>query len=330
MKKNLSYAESINEAFNFILKKFSESFVIGQGLWSPWYVGSTMKGLPRKFGKKRIIDSPVSEAAVTGIAVGASLNNMKPIVVHPRMDFMLLAADAIINQSAKWKFMLGGANSPNVTRRSIINRGGEQGAQHSQSLYSMFANIPGVVIVLPSNPQNAFDLLVKSIITKSTVIYIDDRWLYSEVDKLKIENNILKKDLLHEEPEVIEQGEDITIISLGYGVKILKEVSKMLKRKNIKSDVIDLRIINPLKPKKLIKSAIKTKKVLVLDYGWSNCGIASEVISQIAENTDKEKVKIRYLKITLPSMPASTNKINEREYYISSKEVFKKVIKNFF
>lgn len=330
MKKNLSYAESINEAFNFILKKFSESFVIGQGLWSPWYVGSTMKGLPRKFGKKRIIDSPVSEAAVTGIAVGASLNNMKPIVVHPRMDFMLLAADAIINQSAKWKFMLGGANSPNVTIRSIINRGGEQGAQHSQSLYSMFANIPGVVIVLPSNPQDAFDLLVKSIITKSTVIYIDDRWLYSEVNKLKIENNILKKDLLHEEPEVIERGEDITIISLGYGVKILKEVSKMLKRKNIKSDVIDLRIINPLKPKKLIKSAIKTKKVLVLDYGWSNCGIASEVISQIAENTDKEKVKIRYLKITLPSMPAPTNKINEREYYISSKEVFKKVIKNFF
>ena len=330
MKKNLSYAESINEAFNFILKKFSESFVIGQGLWSPWYVGSTMKGLPRKFGKKRIIDSPVSEAAVTGIAVGASLNNMKPIVVHPRMDFMLLAADAIINQSAKWKFMLGGANSPNVTIRSIINRGGEQGAQHSQSLYSMFANIPGVVIVLPSNPQDAFDLLVKSIITKSTVIYIDDRWLYSEVNKLKIENNILKKDLLHEEPEVIERGEDITVISLGYGLKILKEVSKMLKRKNIKSDVIDLRIINPLKPKKLIKSAIKTKKVLVLDYGWSNCGIASEVISQIAENTDKEKVKIRYLKITLPSMPAPTNKINEREYYISSKEVFKKVIKNFF
>ena len=83
-------------------------------------MGSTMKGLPEKFGKKRIIDSPVSEAAVTGIATGASLNDMKPIVVHPRMDFMLLAADAIINQSAKWKFMLGGANSPNVTIRSIL------------------------------------------------------------------------------------------------------------------------------------------------------------------------------------------------------------------
>ncbi len=330
MNKNLSYAESINEAFNFILKNFSESFVIGQGLWSPWYVGSTMRGLPEKFGKNRIIDSPVSEAAVTGIATGASLNDMKPIVVHPRMDFMLLAADAIINQSAKWKFMLGGANSPNVTIRSIINRGGEQGAQHSQSLYSMFANIPGVIVVLPSNPQDAFNLLVKSIITKSTVIYIDDRWLYSEIDKIKIDNKILKKNLLNEEPEIIQQGEDLTIISLGYGVKIIKEVSTMLNKKKIKSEVIDLRIINPLRPKKLINSAIKTKRVVVLDYGWSNCGIASEVVSQIAEKTDKDKVKIRYLKITLPSMPAPTNKINESEYYISSKEVLKKILKHFF
>ena len=135
MKKKFLYSEAINLAFKYILKKYPESFVIGQGLWAPWYVGQTMKDLPEMFGKKRIIDSPVSEAGVTGIAVGASLNNMKPIVVHPRMDFMLLATDAIINQASKWKFMLGGANSSSVTIRSIINRGGEQGAQHSQAFH---------------------------------------------------------------------------------------------------------------------------------------------------------------------------------------------------
>ena len=100
-----TYSTAILDAYNFLLKNYPEVFVIGQGLWSPWYVGNTMKDLDKKFGKKRIIDTPVSEAAVTGAAVGASLNEMKPIVVHPRMDFMMYAMDPIINQAAKWSYM---------------------------------------------------------------------------------------------------------------------------------------------------------------------------------------------------------------------------------
>ena len=330
MNKKVTYSEAINLAFKDILKKFPESFVIGQGLWSPWYVGSTMQGLPDMFGKKRVIDSPVSEAAVTSIGIGASLHNMKPIVVHPRMDFMLLAADAIINQSSKWKFMLGGANSSAVTIRSIINRGGEQGAQHSQSLYSMFANIPGIIIAMPSNPQDAYNLLIKSALTKSTVIYIDDRWLYSEKEKINLRDKSITKNILNEKPKIIKRGKDLTIISVGYGVKIIKEVEQKLKKNNISSELIDLRIINPLKPKVCVESALKTKKVLVLDYGWGNCGISSEIISQIAEKTSKHKKKIEYLKITLPDYPAPTNKLNEKNYYISSEKVSKKILKYFF
>ena len=330
MKKKITYSEAINLAFKFILKKYSDSFVIGQGLWSPWYVGQTMQDLPEMFGKKRIIDSPVSEAGVTGIAVGASLNGMKPIVIHPRMDFMLLATDAIVNQSSKWKFMLGGANSASVTIRSIINRGGEQGAQHSQSLYSMFANIPGIFVAMPSNPQDAFDLLVKSVLTKSTVIYIDDRWLYSEIDLVDTSSIKIKGDLFSEKPKIIKKGKDITLISVGYGVKVLKDVTEKLKNKKISSEIIDLRVINPLDAKICIKSAIKTGKVLVLDYGWENCGIASEVISKIAENSINHKKKIDFLKITLPNYPAPTNKLDEKDYYISSEKIIKKIIKHFY
>ena len=330
MKKKINYSEAINKAFEYVLKKFPESFVIGQGLWSPWYVGSTMKNLPDIFGKKRVIDSPVSEAGVTSIAIGASLHKMKPIVVHPRMDFMLLATDAIVNQASKWKFMLGGANSPSVTIRSIINRGGEQGAQHSQSLYSMFANIPGIIIALPSSPQDAYDLLIKSVNTNSTVIYIDDRWLYSEKGLVNFNSPNIKKNLLNEKPKIIKKGKDITLISLGYGVKIMNEVESKLKKKKISAELIDLKIINPLDTKTIVKSVKKTKNVLVLDYGWSNCGISSEVISRIAEKTAKDKVKINYLKITLPDYPAPTNKLNEKDYYISSNKIFKKIIKHYF
>ena len=223
--------------------------------------------------------------------------------------------------------MLGGANSPSVTIRSIINRGGEQG-QHSQSLYSMFANIPGIIIALPSSPQDAYDLLIKSVNTNSTVIYIDDRWLYSEKGLVNFNSQIKK--LLNEKPKIIKKGKDITLISLGYGVKIMNEVESKLKKKKISAELIDLKIINPLDTKTIVKSVKKTKNVLVLDYGWSNCGISSEVISRIAEKTAKDKVKINYLKITLPDYPAPTNKLNEKDYYISSNKIFKKIIKHYF
>ena len=140
MKIKQDYGTAILSAFEYLLENYPEVFVIGQGLWSPWYVGNTMKDLDYKFGKERIIDTPVSESAVTGMAVGASLCGAKPIVVHPRIDFMLYAMDSIVNQAAKWSHMTGGQAHPGVTIRGIINRGGEQGAQHSQSLHSWFSS----------------------------------------------------------------------------------------------------------------------------------------------------------------------------------------------
>ena len=149
-KKLTSYGEAIREGFQYILNKNEKSFVIGQGLWSPWYVGNSMRDLDQEFGKKRIIDTPVSELATTGAAIGAGLNGYSVVVVYPRMDFMLLAADQIVNQAAKWRHMLGGQNSSNVTFRAIINRGGEQGAQHSQALHSWYSHIPGLRVVMPA------------------------------------------------------------------------------------------------------------------------------------------------------------------------------------
>ena len=128
--KKLTYSQAILEAFTYLLENHEEVFVIGQGLWSPWYVGNSMKDLDKRFGRKRIIDTPVSENAVTGAALGASLCGMKPIVVHPRMDFMMYCMDPIVNQAAKWSYMFGGQANPQLTIRAIINRGGEQGAQN--------------------------------------------------------------------------------------------------------------------------------------------------------------------------------------------------------
>ena len=136
-----------------------------------------------KFGTSRIIDTPVSESACTGAAIGSSLCGMKPIVVHPRIDFMLYAMDSIVNQAAKWSYMFDGQAHPSVTIRAIINRGGEQGAQHSQSLHSWFLYTWSKV-VMPSTVSDARDLLIASVLSPDPVVYIDDRWLYDLEDDL--------------------------------------------------------------------------------------------------------------------------------------------------
>ena len=165
-----NYGEAIRLAFEYLLGTYPEVFVIGQGLWSPWYVGNSMTDLDKIFGIQRVIDTPISEAACTGAAVGAGLVGMKSIVVHPRIDFMLYAMDSNVNQASKWSHMTGRQANSNVTIRGIINRGGEQGAQHSQSLHSWFAHIPGLRVVMPSTVSDARDLLISAALCPDPVV----------------------------------------------------------------------------------------------------------------------------------------------------------------
>src|SRR5471032_1212361 len=178
--RNLSYADAIREAHAQLLTSDSRVFVFGQGLWSPWYVGSTMRDLDKEFGRDRILDSPISENATTGAAIGAAIAGMRPIVVHPRMDFMLLAVDPIVNQAANWSYLFAGRAGVPVVLRAIVNRGGEQGAQHSQALHGMFAHVPGLKVVMPSTPYDAKGLLISAVYDGNPVVYIDDRWLYEQ------------------------------------------------------------------------------------------------------------------------------------------------------
>jgi pyruvate/2-oxoglutarate/acetoin dehydrogenase E1 component len=143
-----------------------------------------MLELDKEFGKERVIDTPVSEAATTGAAVGASLCGYRPIVLHPRVDFMILAMDSIVNQAAKWSHMLGGQAHPAATFRAVVNRGGQQGAQHSQALHSWFAHIPGLRVLMPATVADARDMLIAAALSNDPVVYIDDRWLYDKTEIL--------------------------------------------------------------------------------------------------------------------------------------------------
>tara|TARA_B100000886_G_scaffold318355_1_gene258309 strand:- start:1276 stop:2262 length:987 start_codon:yes stop_codon:yes gene_type:complete len=312
MKIKMSYAEAILSGFEYVLDTYPECFVLGQGLWSPWYVGNTMKNLDQKYGKDRIIDTPVSESAVTGMAVGASLVGGRPIVVHPRIDFMLYAMDTIVNQAAKWSYMTGGQANPSLVIRGIINRGGEQGAQHSQSLHSWFAHIPGLRVVMPYSVQDARDLFIASVLSKDPVVFIDDRWLYENQDSIELRD---AKDINSFEPKIIKLGTDLTIIGTSYSVDLALQVEKFLKKDDINAEVIDIRVINPLKVERILESVKKTNKLCVIDGGWKNSGFSAEIVARIVENLDPLHLKSKPLRITLKDSPAPTPTNLEKFYY---------------
>ena len=317
-----NYGTAILSAFEYLLKNYKETFVIGQGVWSPWYVGNSMTDLDKKFGKDRVIDTPISESATTGAAIGASLAGMKPIVVHPRMDFMLYAMDTIVNQAAKWSHMFGGQAHPGVTIRSIINRGGEQGAQHSQALHAWFAHVPGLRVVMPSTVADARDLLIASVLCKDPVIYIDDRWLYEQEADLP---PIVELDLKDQKPQISLEGTDVTIVASGHSSYLVRIAGEKLKTLNISPEIIDVRILNPLYIYDIIKSVKKTRKLVVVDPGWISSGFSAELVAKVVENIEVNCLTSSPIRIALPDAPAPTASILEKEYYTSVEDILKKV-----
>jgi pyruvate/2-oxoglutarate/acetoin dehydrogenase E1 component len=321
-----NYGSAIRDAFTYLLGNYPEVFVIGQGLWSPWYVGNSMTDLDKEFGIERIIDTPVAESACTGAAVGAALAGMKPIIVHPRMDFMLYAMDAIVNQAAKWSSMMGGQAHAGVTIRAIINRGGEQGAQHSQALHAWFAHIPGLRVVMPYSVSDARDLLIASVLSGDPVIYIDDRWLYANEGKLE---PIIELDLKIQGPKVIKGGDDLTLVSAGYSTQIALEASKILGTQGIEAEVIDMRVLNPISPSSIIESVAKTGRLIAIDGGWSPAGFAGEIIASVIESIDPKLLKSSPRRVTLPFAPAPSSPVLEKIYYPTPEDVVKVSIATF-
>lgn len=318
-----SYGTAIRSAFEYLLGTYPDVFVMGQGLWSPWYVGNSMTALEKQFGAERVIDTPVSEAACTGAAVGAALAGMKPIVVHPRIDFMLYAMDAVVNQAAKWSHMFGGQAGAAVTVRAIVNRGGEQGGQHSQSLHAWFAHAPGLRVVMPATVADARDLLIASVLCPDPVVYIDDRWLYHLEDNLP---PIVELDLRAQGPKRLADGGDLTIAAAGYSTHLALQARERLAAAGVSAAVVDLRVVNPFDPSEIAASVAKTRRLLVVDGGTRTAGFAAEVIASVMERVDPQALLKRPVRVTLPDAPAPTSRVLERLYYPTADAVVREAL----
>jgi len=318
--RKITYAKAIKEAMEQMMKRDKRVFLIGQGVTSPWYVGNTCEGLFEKFGEKRVIDAPVSEAAITGVAIGAAMTGMRPILVHPRMDFMLLAMDQIINQAANWYYMFGGKVNVPLVVRGIINRGEEQAAQHSQALQAMFAHTPGLKVVMPATPYDAKGLLISAILDPNPVIYIDDRWLYDEegevpkgVYSVPIGKGIIRK-----------RGKDITIVAASYLVPAAMKAGEIFKKEKVDVEIIDLRTVKPLDDKIIFDSVKKTGRLVIADVGWQSFGVSAEISSRVSEKLLKN-LKVPIKRVALPDAPAPASSALEKFYYPNEKDIIKAV-----
>jgi len=305
-----------------MMDKDPSVFVLGQGVISPWYVGNTANGLVEKFGEKRVIDTPVSENGMTGVAIGAALSGLRPILVFPRMDFMYLAFDQIINQAANWHYMFGGNKSVPLVIRGIINRGGEQAAQHSQAIHTMFAHVPGLKVVLPASPYDAKGLLISAFEDGNPVVYIDDRWLYEqegevpeEMYKVPIGKGIIRR-----------QGKDVTIAAISYMVKEATKAAELLEKEGISAEVIDLRSVKPLDEEIILESVEKTNRLVLADVGWRTGSIAADIASKVYTKVCK-KLKSPIEIVALSDVPAPASRVLEKKFYPNKNDIIKAVKK---
>lgn len=318
----LNYAQAIREGHAQLLRTDPRVFLIGQGLWSPWYAGTSLQDLDKEFGRDRIMDSPVSENAITGAAIGAAIAGMRPIVFHPRMDFMLLAVDPIVNQAANWSFMFGGQVNVPVVIRAVINRGGEQAAQHSQALQAFFMHIPGLKVVMPSDPYDAKGLLIAAVNDGNPVMYIDDRWLYEHIGQVPedIYSVPIGKGIIR------RSGRDVTIVATSYMAAQACQALEMLEQLAVDAELIDLRSIKPWDRELVLSSVGKTGRLVVTDAGWKTCGVAAEIAATVAGEMFSS-LKAPILRVCLPDAPAPMSAPLEKAYYIGATDIVSAVQK---
>jgi pyruvate dehydrogenase E1 component beta subunit len=321
--RKISYVNAINEALHQIIAKDPHALLIGQGVTSPWYVGNTTIGLIKKFGPERIIDTPTSENCITGVALGAALAGMHPIVCFPRMDFMYLAMDQIANHIANWHYMFGGQLNVPVVIWAIINRGGEQAAQHSQALQAVFTHIPGLKVVLPSTPYDAKGLLVASVQDGNPVVYVDDRWLYEyegevpeELYSVPIGKGVVRR-----------KGKDVTVTATSYMVLEALKAAVSLEKEGVQVEVIDFRSLKPLDEKLLFESVGKTGRLVVVDGGWRTCGVGAEIVARTAESDVFRMLKAPVVRVSLPDAPAPSSSALEKIYYPRAEDLVSSIRK---
>jgi pyruvate dehydrogenase E1 component beta subunit len=300
--REITYAEAIREGFATALERDPRVYLMGLGVPDPKGVFGTTAGLQERFGADRVMDMPCAENGMTGVALGSALNGMRPVLNHQRIDFALLSIDQVCTQAAKWHYMFGGAMKVPLVVRVIVGRGWGQGPQHSQSLHSWFAHIPGLKVAMPCTPHDAKGMLIASIEDDNPVVFLEHRWLH--YIKGHVPEDYYTVPL--GPARIALAGTDITIVALSYMVLEALDAAVKLSRLGVRSEVLDYRCLRPFDTGTLLSSVRKTGRLVVADAGWAAAGMAAEIIA-IASEKAHQSLKAAPCRVCLPDCPTPTS-----------------------
>src|SRR5439155_3005310 len=277
--RRLSYVEAVREATDLEMARDPAVVLFGLDVDDPKAIQGTTRGLLEKYGPERVFGTPLSEDAMTGAAIGMALAGLRPIHVHIRMDFLMLAMNQLINVAAKSRYMYGGRVKLPFVVRSMIGKSWGQGAQHSQGLYSFFMHVPGLKVVAPATPYDAKGALVAAIRDDNPVLFVEHRLLHFQSGPVPEEAFLVQPG----KSRITATGEDITLVGISSMQMECLGARHYLDKIGIQAEVIDPIWLSPLDCETIVASAEKTGKLLVVDNGWTCCGAGAEIVGRVAE-----------------------------------------------
>lgn len=308
MNRTLTCAEAIREAVDQEMARDPSVHVLGMGVDDPKAIFGTTKGLVEKYGPERVFDTPLSEDGMTGVAIGMAMAGLRPIHVHIRMDFAILAMNQIVNIAAKARYMYGGQVSVPLVIRAVIGRSWGQGPQHSQALHSLFMHIPGLKVVAPATPHDAKGTLIQAIRDPDPVLFVEHRIVHAQ------------RGVVPEEPytvplgkaRVLAPGTDITLVGISHMTLECMRARRLLEEVGLSAEVIDCLSLSPLDTDTLAASAEKTGRLLVVDTAWTTCGASAEIMAQMMERfRTGRRVELHRLGFAPVVCPTTRNLENE-------------------
>ncbi|MHB9023840.1 MAG: alpha-ketoacid dehydrogenase subunit beta [Armatimonadota bacterium] len=316
MTRVLTYAQAVREAIDQTMAADPRVYLMGLGVPDPKGIFGTTSGLIEKYGPDRVLDMPVAENGMTGIAIGSALVGLRPIMTHQRVDFVLLAMEQIVNQAANWHYMFGGQQPMPLVIRLIIGRGWGQGPQHSQSLQAWFAHVPGLKVLMPTTPHDAKGLLVAAVEDDNPVIILEHRWLHNITGHVPEEVYRVPLGSAH----CMREGADVTIAATSLMSLEALRAAEFLAEEGIDCEVIDLRSVRPLDKSLILESVRKTGRLIVADTGWKTLGLGSELLALAAEEAF-DSLRRPPKRIALPDCPTPTSPALAESYYPRTRHI---------
>jgi pyruvate/2-oxoglutarate/acetoin dehydrogenase E1 component len=304
MQRTASYVEAVREAQDLEMARDPSVILFGLDVDDPKAIQGTTKGLLEKYGPGRVFGTPLAEDAMTGVAVGMAFAGLRPIHVHIRMDFLMLAMNQLVNMAAKSRYMYGGQLGVPLVVRSMIGKSWGQGAQHSQGLYSFFMNVPGLKVVAPTTPYDAKGTLIAAIRDDDPVMFVEHRILHFQHGPVPEESYCVPAG----RARVTAAGRDVTLVGISYMQLECLRAREYLKQVGIDAEVIDPIWLSPLDTETILESARRTRRLVVVDNGWSTCGASAEIVARVVERLQPgEPIAFRrmgFAPVTCPTTPS--------------------------